>query len=497
MRSSSVSVIPRENPRTAHQVLKAREKLGKAFLAGHSDRDGERAAWWRQARDLVGGLLHDVLTLDVVRVPPSDAVEDPDVRVEHSIEEGTVAHFHRDDAIGQVMRRAGFLWVPSKKVWRRQASVGRVTTTAPLEYIRSMLHQIGKTVAFDIAAPTAAEASQAVKDARARRAEYLRERGEMYADRAGRAEARSDAAYQRARSAVAGIEPGQPILVGHHSERHHRRAHERHDTAMRAAIDERSKASHASDRADSREAEARKVEHAESRVARDQRVSLIATAVSRGIKRETGALAYQGGIARYASGVTPRVDISGGAWRVSRDAWSGGSQSLSGSHSPTDEPADVAAAIFRALREMFPPLAADLDYPTYAKKHARKLFKASKVTGVSTLTVRIPFPELAAEIEVAVVPGTSGYRVFRSPWHSHHESRVPIATTTGDPATALAVAAEAVRAWAPLYVAAKRAEDAADAASRAQRFNDADPTEWRRLRGIYEDAQKARQALPG
>lgn len=68
------------------------------------------------------------------------------------------------------------------------------------------------------------------RERRQRRAERLREWAEK---RRGRAAA----GFQAAHNAVAGIPPGQPILVGHHSERHHRRALERHDGAMRRAFE--------------------------------------------------------------------------------------------------------------------------------------------------------------------------------------------------------------------------------------------------------------------
>jgi hypothetical protein len=57
---------------------------------------------------------------------------------------------------------------------------------------------------------------------------------------ADRAEARSNTHYERAdlREEKSGIPLGQPILVGHHSERRHRRAIERADNAMRKSIEE-------------------------------------------------------------------------------------------------------------------------------------------------------------------------------------------------------------------------------------------------------------------
>jgi hypothetical protein len=50
--------------------------------------------------------------------------------------------------------------------------------------------------------------------------------------------------FDTAHAAVAGIPLGQPILVGHHSERHHRADLERHDRSMRAAIESQEMAQH-------------------------------------------------------------------------------------------------------------------------------------------------------------------------------------------------------------------------------------------------------------
>jgi len=61
-----------------------------------------------------------------------------------------------------------------------------------------------------------------------------RERLERSASRAAQA---AEAAYRRATAATAGIEFGQPILVGHHSEGKHRAALRRSDTAMRRSVE--------------------------------------------------------------------------------------------------------------------------------------------------------------------------------------------------------------------------------------------------------------------
>lgn len=67
--------------------------------------------------------------------------------------------------------------------------------------------------------------------------------------RAIKANQQSDQRWGAAHSAVAGIVFGQPILIGHHSERKHRRALERSDQAMRQSIALDNKAKHLESRA--------------------------------------------------------------------------------------------------------------------------------------------------------------------------------------------------------------------------------------------------------
>lgn len=76
-------------------------------------------------------------------------------------------------------------------------------------------------------------------------------RRQRYEELAEKAEARANAAYKRAdlREEASGIPFGQPILVGHHSERRHRKAIERADNAMRKSIEESNKADYYRDKA--------------------------------------------------------------------------------------------------------------------------------------------------------------------------------------------------------------------------------------------------------
>ena len=74
-------------------------------------------------------------------------------------------------------------------------------------------------------------------------------RVERYEERAARAQAESDAASKAAHDILSYIPPGQPILVGHHSERRHRRDLEKSDQNMRKSIEAGKKAAYYANRA--------------------------------------------------------------------------------------------------------------------------------------------------------------------------------------------------------------------------------------------------------
>lgn len=72
--------------------------------------------------------------------------------------------------------------------------------------------------------------------------ERARAKAERYEEWADKARERSDAAFERSEKAVAGIPFGQPILVGHHSERAHRAAIDKSWAAMGKSVEEMHKA---------------------------------------------------------------------------------------------------------------------------------------------------------------------------------------------------------------------------------------------------------------
>lgn len=77
------------------------------------------------------------------------------------------------------------------------------------------------------------------------------ERRERLRLRAEQAERRSEGSFSRFHSLTDGIPLGQPILVGHHSEKRHRRTLQRADGAIRKGVEEQKKAQHLREKANS------------------------------------------------------------------------------------------------------------------------------------------------------------------------------------------------------------------------------------------------------
>lgn len=78
----------------------------------------------------------------------------------------------------------------------------------------------------------------------------VEEKRERLTGRAIKAISASDASYQRSRAITSAWYPGQPILVGHHSERRHRRDLARSDASMRQSVELSRKAERLSERAE-------------------------------------------------------------------------------------------------------------------------------------------------------------------------------------------------------------------------------------------------------
>lgn len=167
------------------------------------------------------------------------------ITITHTRADGTLLEGSRKgDGVWEIVRQHGFrssrsvgLYIShsrdkAAKLW----NIGRAAKA---------LRAAGWTVAIDIDEDTRRSFAEAEAD----RVERAGERADRFSGYADNAAARSEGRYKSAMDGIRGIEPGQPILVGHHSERGHRRALERHDNNMRASIREQEKAAHFASRA--------------------------------------------------------------------------------------------------------------------------------------------------------------------------------------------------------------------------------------------------------
>jgi hypothetical protein len=163
--------------------------------------------------------------------------------VAHSNSEGTLVHgTSRGDGSRDALRAAHFRWSRSLTAWYKPNTRGRAAKRATIEALRASLVDAGFTVTVEIEDFDAAQAFETLQG-------HGEERAAMHAGRAARETGRSDARYLASNEAVRGIEPGQPILRGHHSQRRHERDLARSHGHMSASVEHSRKAERAEGRA--------------------------------------------------------------------------------------------------------------------------------------------------------------------------------------------------------------------------------------------------------
>lgn len=162
------------------------------------------------------------------------------IEIRHTHEDGTLVEgTSKGDGTAAILKRAGFRWFPSLKVWGIAQSRDRLAKTWIINGAATELSAAGFEVTVSVD-----DTPRDFATAEADRAERVEDRADRLAEQAERAGQRSTSAYQAARQELDIIPPGQPILVGHHSERGHRAALKRIDGRMRTSIEEDSKAKH-------------------------------------------------------------------------------------------------------------------------------------------------------------------------------------------------------------------------------------------------------------
>ncbi|MFE6714041.1 DUF3560 domain-containing protein [Streptomyces sp. NPDC057695] len=229
--------------KAAHWYIKG-EQAAAALIAAHTAVQALRTAGITVTADLPE--LPAGTVLPTTQAPaPAEAVEEDDdlpedfagIVLRHTRAGGTLAEgTARGDGSAEILKGRRFRWSRNLGCWylphSRDRAADRLTLTALAEALREAGHAVHITVREDVA--------RSFGEAEA-------EREQRAADRAA---GTSKAALAEARRIGSAIPFGQPVLVGHHSEKRHRAALDRIDSNMRKGITEGDRAEHWSGRAD-------------------------------------------------------------------------------------------------------------------------------------------------------------------------------------------------------------------------------------------------------
>lgn len=155
------------------------------------------------------------------------------IELTHSAAEGSLAHgTARGDGSAPILKAHGWRWSGTLGAWYQPQSRDREPRTVVLERTREQLTEAGLETTLEVDYTT-----RSTEDVERDRDNRAQQRAQRLGDRAEAASKVSVEADARSRQISAGIPLGQPILVGHHSERRHRRDLERINQATRRSID--------------------------------------------------------------------------------------------------------------------------------------------------------------------------------------------------------------------------------------------------------------------
>lgn len=155
-----------------------------------------------------------------------------DLVLAHALEDGTTITgdtYRWREAIKAL--GGGFVWSRRAGCYVRVHSRGAAAPTVPLERWAERLRAKGATVRVEAVAEVTEEQAREAKRT------VLLERAERAGRGAERARAEAASRFAASHAATDGIPMGQPILVGHHSQRRHERAIERAHAHMGRAVE--------------------------------------------------------------------------------------------------------------------------------------------------------------------------------------------------------------------------------------------------------------------
>ncbi|MFF4777641.1 DUF3560 domain-containing protein [Microtetraspora fusca] len=172
------------------------------------------------------------------------------IRIVHTREEGTLVEGSRKgDGVWEIVRTRGFRFSRHVGLYIRN-SRDKAADRWTIDRAAQALRDAGFTVEVDIDNVTL---GRSFAEAEADRNERAEERADRYGERADRNTAAGNARWDRTRERLSHIPLGQPILVGHHSERRHRRLIDWAHTQDGKAIEETKKGKYWAGRAQAAE----------------------------------------------------------------------------------------------------------------------------------------------------------------------------------------------------------------------------------------------------
>lgn len=195
--------------------------------------------------EITTGIIED--RWEAVGASPLIPGRDKMLRITHTHVEGTtIDGTARGDGSAEVLKRCGWRWGRSIGAWYVPHSRDRQPKTYIIDRTSAELVAAGFVVDVDAEAGhrSTAEVEADLAERREARAEGLAVKAERRADDAAAAWAASEAADKLV------PEGGEPIKIGHHSERRHRRAIERSWTKLGQAVKADVAAAAAADRAE-------------------------------------------------------------------------------------------------------------------------------------------------------------------------------------------------------------------------------------------------------
>lgn len=169
------------------------------------------------------------------------------IEIIHTAAEGTLVHgTTRGDGTNTALKAAGFRWFRTVSAWGIPNSRDRQPNLGKIERAAATLRDAGHTVTVEVDTT-----HRDVATAEADRAQRQSDRAEALSAKADRRAADAKAAWEAEARASAAVPPGgEPIKIGHHSERRHRRSIERAQQTLGRAVEATDTAAEAARRAD-------------------------------------------------------------------------------------------------------------------------------------------------------------------------------------------------------------------------------------------------------